>query len=371
MIAVISDKKLQSSADSRNNTKSNYRQKSRCYSTKHTKRRAQAEKRERLFNSLDWQLSVLIYVIYCIHLSTEHVCPAQATLGDLVGINRDTCRSRLRMLVDLGWLSEWEFRFYQTCIYKLPKGNRQQIAYLFRGVKRPKGFKVPPWLFGMIMGNMTATQGYSLLKYDITHESFLKKGVRDKKYIENGEKLRKKLLKCKFGSPDPIMANVLMKKYNLNNQKAEFLARNEVRVISIAMEDLDTYVENFGKTVVNHFGFLLNRCKYHGSELYRKRKQQEKKQEPKPLGEWLTSYFKAHGKRFIFISKERDLDPTTKELRPFIQFLKHKSNIKKSILKVWQKVGGAWIDKVFTFDRPDLADSIENYLENSLKFQGI
>lgn len=340
----------------------------RCYETKHTKKQAKEKKRAEFFKSKDWKMRVILYVIYCIHRSTEYVCPSQTTLGACIGVNRDTCRNTyLRELVKAGWLTEWEFRLYLTCIYKLPKGSRQQIAYYFRGVKRPVGFRLPPWLFGMIMGTMTASQAYALLKYDLTHESFLRKGIRSKKYIENGVKLRKKLLKCKFGSPDPHITQVLMTKYNLNKQKAEFLARNEVRVISLAMEDVDTYVENFGKTVSNYFGFLLDRCKHHGSELHRKRKLQEEKQSPENLEDWLIGYFKAHSKKIIFIGKESDLDLATNEPRPFMQFLKHKEDFKKSVLKVWQKVNGQWIDKIFNFDRPNLADSIEFHLESCLK----
>ena len=340
----------------------------RCYETKHTKKQAKEKKRGEFFKSKDWKMRVILYVIYCIHRSTEYVCPSQTTLGACIGVNRDTCRNTyLRELVKAGWLTEWEFRLYLTCIYKLPKGSRQQIAYYFRGVKRPVGFRLPPWLFGMIMGTMTASQAYALLKYDLTHESFLRKGIRSKKYIENGVKLRKKLLKCKFGSPDPHITQVLMTKYNLNKQKAEFLARNEVRVISLAMEDVDTYVENFGKTVSNYFGFLLDRCKHHGSELYRKRKLQEEKKSPENIEDWLMGYFKAHSNKIIFIGKESDLDLSTNEPRPFIQFLKYKGDFKKSVLKVWQKVRGQWIDKVFEFDRPNLADSIEFHLESCLK----
>ena len=205
------------------------------------------------------------------------------------------------------------------------------------------------------------------MKYDLTHESFLRKGIRSKKYIETGIKLRKKLLKCKFGSPDPNTTQVLMTKYNLNKQKAEFLARNEVWVISLAMEDVDTYVESFGKTVSNYFGFLLNRCKHHGSELYRNRKLQQQKQSPKNLESWLMVYFKTHSRKIIFIAKQSDLDLATSEPRPFVQFLKHKEDFKKSVLKVWQKVRGQWIDKVFVFDRQNLADSIEFHLEKCLK----
>jgi len=79
------------------------------------------------------------------------------------------------------------------------------------------------------------------------------------------------------------------------------------------------------------------------------------------------SYFKTHSKKIVFISKQSDLDLATNERRPFVQFLKHKEDFKKSVLKVWQKVRGQWIDKVFEFNRPNLADAIEFHLESSIK----
>ena len=68
-----------------------------------------------------------------------------------------------------------------------------------------------------------------------------------------------------------------------------------------------------------------------------------------------------------FISSKDELDLATTEVKPFIDLKFHKEEFKKSVLKVFQKVHGTWIDKIFTFDRPDLVEAIESYLENSLK----
>ena len=244
----------------------------RTYTTKHTKRKSRKEKKEKLSKSLDYKLQCIFYVIYCIWYATQHVAPSQTTLGACVGVNRDTCRSYLRKLVAMGKLPKWTFRWFDTCIYNLPHGKRSEIIAMFRHVKRPRGFIIPPWLYGIIAGHTTPEQLRSLLKYAITHESFLKKGIRDNKYEQSKKKTDSKLLKSKFGSPDPRLVKLLLEKYDksdLNSQRAEFLARNNERVLSLAMEDLDSYVLKFGKKIKSHFGFLLNRCKHHGPVIFK------------------------------------------------------------------------------------------------------
>jgi hypothetical protein len=79
------------------------------------------------------------------------------------------------------------------------------------------------------------------------------------------------------------------------------------------------------------------------------------------------SYLKLNKSKFQFINNDNDLDLATSEAKPFINLRFHKDDLKKSVLKVFQKVQGSWIDKVFSFDRPNLLESIENYLENSIK----
>ena len=272
MITFTHDKKPNQKAKSRNSTKSNCRQRGRCYSTKETKKKARKEKKEKLSKSLDYKLQCIFYVIYCIWYATQHVAPSQTTLGACVGVNRDTCRSYLRKLVAMGKLPKWTFRWFDTCIYNLPHGKRSEIIAMFRHVKRPRGFIIPPWLYGIIAGHTTPEQLRSLLKYAITHESFLKKGIRDNKYSQSKKKTDSKLLKSKFGSPDPRLVKLLLEKYDksdLNSQRAEFLARNNERVLSLAMEDLDSYVLKFGKKIKSHFGFLLNRCKHHGPIIFK------------------------------------------------------------------------------------------------------
>ena len=120
---------------------------------------------------------------------------------------------------------------------------------------------------------------------------------------------------------------------------------------------------DWGKTISNKAAFLMSRCKFHKEAATVNKKLEE----PKDIKSWLMSYFKTNKSKFKFINTDSDLDLATSEAKPFINLKFHKDDLKKSVLKVFQKVQGSWVDKVFSFDRPNLAEAIENYLENSLK----
>lgn len=289
-------------------------------------------------------LSCVLYFLSTIKIATGFVCPSQTTIGEIVNRNRDTARKLLNKLVETGWLAGWERRNYDTCVYDFGDLTPREFAIKFRKIKRPRGFKVPKWLWGMIMGNLTEIQACMLLKYDITHESSLKRGERDKKYIENLKKLQKKQLKCKFGIPDLGITKTLIQKFKLQKQQAEFLARNNVRVISLAIEDAETYVSKFKKNISNPFGFLLSRCKHHHKVLKEKRLQAKKTQKgPKELIEWAKEALSKISKlKFIHSPSDVDLADCS---HTFVKFMIHKTDTEKSKLSFWKKVHGQWIDK--------------------------
>ena len=325
----------------------------RIYETKKArKKKTQAERRKRRENSLEYKLQCLLYVMYLIFMAREYICPSQTTLGATIGVNRDTCRKYLRILVNQGWLGKWVFRLYETCIYKLSSSDRKQIIYLFRNVKRPKGFPVPSWLFGMVMGCLPESEAKHLLKYSLTHESSLKRGDRDKKYIENRKKREKKLLKSKFGVPCPIQTRTLITKYDLNKSQAEFLARNKERVLSLAMEDVDTY----NTTVRNYFGLLIHRCRCHGCNKNPPKKK-ELKRDKTP---WLKKLF-AKNKKLEFIKSDDQID-RTKHGTTFVKLMINKSNPAESILYLWKRVNGYWVDKRIAFTNNRFEELVEPFL---------
>lgn len=308
------------------------------------KLRQYLKRQELLEENQQHLLSCILYFLSAIKIATGFVCPSQTTIGEIVNRNRDTARKLLNKLVEMGWLAGWEQRNYDTCVYDFGDLTPQEFAIKFRKIKRPRGFKIPKWLWGMIMGNLTEIQARMLLKYDITHESSLKRGERDKKYIENLKKLQKKQLKCKFGSPDLGIIKTLIQKFELPKQLTEFLARNNVRVISLAIEDTETYTSKFHKNISNPFGFLLSRCKHHHKILKEKRFFAKKPiREPKELVEWAKEILrKTHKLKFIQSSSEVDFADCS---HTFVKFMIHKNFPEKSKLSFWKKVHGQWISK--------------------------
>lgn len=292
-------------------------------------------------------LSCVLYFLSAIKIATGFVCPSQTTIGEIVNRNRDTARKLLNKLVEMGWIAGWEQRNYDTCVYDFGDLTPQEFAIKFRKIKRPRGFKVPKWLWGMIMGNLTEIQARILLKYDITHESSLKRGERDKKYIENLKKRQKKQLKCKFGSPDLGITKTLIQKFELPKQQTEFLARNNVRVISLAIEDVETYTSKFQKKISNPFGFLLSRCKHHQKVLKKEKLQAKKTQKgPKELIEWAKETLSKISKlKFVQSTSEVDLADCS---HTFVNFMIHKNSPEKSKLSFWKKVHGQWVDKAIS-----------------------
>lgn len=325
------------------------------------KLRQYLKRQELLEETQQRSLSCVLYFLFCINQSTGFVCPSQKTIGEVVNRNRDTARKLLNKLVEMGWLAGWEQRNYDTCVYDFGDLTPQELARKFRKIKRPRGFKVPKWLWGMIMGNLTEIQARMLLKYDITHESSLKRGERDKKYIENLKKLQKKQLKSKFGSPDLGIMKTLIQKFELPKQQAEFLARNNVRVISLAIEDLETYVSKFQKKINNPFGFLLSRCKCHHKILKEERIQDKTpKKGSKELIEWAKEILSKIPKlKFVQSASEVDLADCSQS---FIKFMIHKTSPEKSKLFFWKKVHGQWIDKEISLKNERFQELVMEFL---------
>lgn len=81
----------------------------------------------------------------------------------------------------------------------------------------------------------------------------------------------------------------------------------------------------------------------------------------------IKSYLKNLGDSVVYTNNLKNIPPDSKEKRPFINFLIHKTDENKSIIHVRQKVCNNWIDKTFNFLRPDLFESIRDYLGNSLQ----
>lgn len=307
------------------------------------------------------------YLLQCYHfafgLEGKPINPSKETLAKQVGIcvrTLDKALAALKAMDVIDWFSGK--KFWETNTYIISQ------AYSMKPMRRPKDFKIPKFLWLKLQYLLKKKQLKSLwptiyehiLKDIADHllrrEKFLRTSLEEKyrkslKTALDPPKKRKKPPNCQ-----------LLKQFNLTFKDQWILGRYSEALLRAAIEDLYAY-RLWGKETRNLPAFLISRCKAHkqGQEA------RQLKAEPSMIKEWLTSYFKAHKQRFVFISRESQIDLATSEPRPFIQMLWHKEDLRQSVLKVYQKIHGAWVDKVFRFDRPDVANAIENYLENSIR----
>lgn len=198
-------------------------------------------------------------------------------------------------------------------------------------------------------------------KLQFAHYSF----QEIKKLRTSIEDVIKKYFKCSKDPPKkrkkPILGH-LLKEFSLSFKDQAILSCYGESVLRGAIADLKAY-ESWGKVINNKAAFLVSRCKVYKEKL----KAKEKSAAPEDVKNWLVNYLKRQKSKLNFISNQRELDLATNEAKPFIDLKFHKEDFNKSVLKVFQKVQGTWIDKIFTFDRPDLVEAIESYLKNSLK----
>ncbi len=113
-----------------------------------------------------------------------------------------------------------------------------------------------------------------------------------------------------------------LKQFNLNFKDQHVLGRYSEALLRAAIDDLNAY-RSWDKEVYNIAAFLMGRCKAH----QKNSKVREQKAIPSNIKEWLTGYFKARKRKFVFISKGNQVDQSTNESRPFIQLLWHKHDI--------------------------------------------
>ena len=231
--------------------------------------------------------------------------------------------------------------------YKSPKILHMAINRKFTKAKCPE---LKRWIGKLFRRQKDQFAHYSFQEIKKLRSS-LKKGVKiSSKKTKDPPKKRKKPPNWHLLSP-----------LKLSFKDHHILSRYSEALLRAAIDDLHAYA-GWGKTIENKAAFLMSRCKAH--QLQRQAKAEAAK--PENLKNWITTYLTSFKNKISFINSKAQLDPATTDLRPHVELKLHKEDIKKSVLKIYQKVHGSWVDKFFQFDRPDLVEAIESYIENSL-----
>ena len=286
--------------------------------------------------------------------------PSKATLAKEIGISVRTLDKALKILEDMGMIS-WKSgkQTWETNIYYL------EDAYKTTPMRKPQDFKHPRhlWLKQQYLIKKQKLKEFTRTLYEHLLEDIADHLLcRNKKIRTSQERSSKNVIKSSKDPPKTYKRPPswhILRDLKLNFKDQWILSRYSEHLLRTAIDDLHAY-QSWDKTVVNVAAFLMSRCKKHQE----KRDSRKQKAKPIDIKKWLISYFKATRKRFVFVNDINQIDQSTNEPRPFIQLLWHKQDIQKSVLKIYQKVQGSWIDKVFNFDRPNLAEAIESYLEN-------
>lgn len=286
--------------------------------------------------------------------------PSKATLAKEIGTCVRTLDKALKILEDMGVIS-WKSgrQTWETNTYYLTD------AYKTTPMRKPQDFKHPRhlWLKQQYLIKKQRLKEFTRTLYEhllgdiADHLLCRNKNIRTSQK-RGGENFIKSSKDPPKTYKKPPSWHILID-LKLKFKDQWILSRYSEHLLRAAIDDLHAY-QSWGKTVENIAAFLMSRCKEHEN----KKCTRTQKAKPIDIKKWLTSYFKSARNRFLFINDINQIDKATNESRPFIQLLWHKQDIQKSVLKIYQKVQGSWVDKVFNFDRPNLAEAIESYLEN-------
>ncbi|MCB9093240.1 MAG: hypothetical protein H6620_11840 [Halobacteriovoraceae bacterium] len=289
--------------------------------------------------------------------------PSKATLAEEIGICIRTLDKALKILRAMRVIS-WKSgkQTWETNTYYLAD------AYKSTPMRKPEGFKHPYhlWIKQHYLINKQKLKEFTRVLFEHSLGDIADHLLRRKKKVRtSSEEEGRNAFKSAKDPPTPRKKPPnwhFLKDLKLDFKDQWVLSRYSECVLRQAIDDLSSY-KSWGKKVDNVPAFLISRCKGH----LEKNEPIKQKTTPTNIREWLSSYFKSRRNRFVFIRDRNQINLATSDSRPFIQLMWHKHDIQKSILKVYQKVQGIWIDKVFDFRRPDLAEAVEAYLECSVR----
>ena len=314
-------------------------------------------------HSYGWRLIVHMgYLLQCYHfaygLEGKRINPSKAILAKEVGVCIRTLDKALKALKEMDFLT-WVSgkKTWETNTYLINE------AYRAKPLRRPADFRIPKvlWLkmqyllkkkrFKELWGNIYEHILQDIADHILRIDNFLRTQL--KKELEKS--LKKSLDPPEKRKKPPNW--YLLRPFNLSFKDKCVIGRYPEAVLRSVIDDVH-YYENQGKKISSVIALLTSRCKNHQERLAIK-----DKAKTGDVKNWITDYLKANRKKLTFIESESDIDRQTKNQKPFIELKFHKSDITRSVLKVYQKVYGYWIDKIFTFDRPDFAQVVESYLE--------
>ena len=152
-----------------------------------------------------------------------------------------------------------------------------------------------------------------------------------------------------------------MKPFSFSFRDCAILSSYGESSLRPAIDDLVKYKE-WGKEITNEVALLISRCKHHKKALEEKREAYKDCTPDEALG-WIKGFLTDKKNKLRFIKTSKEIDRSATDKKPLVLLRISKEEAVASILKIYHRVEGIWIDREFTFQRPDFKRAVFNYFE--------
>ena len=150
----------------------------------------------------------------------------------------------------------------------------------------------------------------------------------------------------------------LLKEFKFQMKDNFILSHYGEAPLRAALDDYRFYLLQ-GKEIDNSMALICSRCKHH-----RKRLGMEPVKTPAQKFKGFVKRAKSMCEKGIatFIQKEDQIDHMNHD-KVYIKLLKHKKTPEKSILYLWKRVNGYWVDKCIAFSNERFEELVEPFLK--------
>ncbi len=325
------------------------------------KKRSRYKNRRWKGHSYGWKLIVHVgYLLQCYNfaytLDGKPIRPSKATLAKQVGICIRTLDTALQALKEMGLLT-WVSgkKNFATNTYSITR------AWAGIPMRMPEDFTVPKYLW-LKMQYMLKKEKFKKFRasiYEHISRNFTDHLLHREKYLRvcllNSSKNSLKASKDPPKRKKRRILWYLLKPFELSTRDNIILSRYGEATLKSAIEDHAYYLDQ-GNSIDNTPAFLIHRCKEHKQKL-----EGLSKAIPSDTLEWIKARLKTSKAKYI--SSEGEILRDSSNL--FTKLMICKSDVKKSVLYLWKKINGTWIDKQITIDHPRFEELVEPFLKQS------
>ena len=307
----------------------------------------------------------LLHLIQEYQIAYDQVYVSRETLAKEIGICMKRLDKAIKRLQEWGAITVISGKANYTSNIYILSGGYDKIP-----TREPEGYKRPRHIHFVIARKLLKEKCvefkqwvYEHILKDITHHLILKV-----KLIRSYEKKGGEFLEKESDPPKGkgrLSCWHLLSAFKLSYKEKAILSSFGEASLRPAINDLH-FFEKKGKKVNNKIALLISRCKHHKAKLH-ERFEAEQPCTPEESLEWLKKQLQAMKGKLGFIQSEGDLDRSTTKSKPFVMLRQHLKSVESSIFRIYQKVRGVWIDKEFTFARPDFKTAVLDHFEQSFK----